>query len=44
MASTGTTDPIRRPVKRGVTRTEAIVLELVKRMLKATSPLLKKLA
>lgn len=43
-ASTGTTDPMRRPVKIGVARTDAMVVELVKRMLKATSPLLKKLA
>lgn len=35
---------MRRPVRRGVTRTEAMVEELVRRMLKATSPLLKKLA
>ena len=44
IASTGTTDPIKRPVKRGVIRTDATVLELVNRMLNATSPLLKKLA
>lgn len=44
IASTGTTDPISRPVKRGVIRTEAMVVELVRRMLNATSPLLKKLA
>ena len=43
-ASTGTTDPISRPVKRGVTSTEAMVVELVRRMVNATSPLLKKLA
>lgn len=43
-ASTGTTEPIRRPVSIGVTITEAMVVELVRRMLKATSPLLKKLA
>ena len=45
MATNGiTTDPIRRPVSRGVTSTDAMVVELVRRMLKATSPLLKKLA
>lgn len=42
-ASTGTTDPIRRPVSRGVTRTDAMVVKLVSRILKATSPLLRKL-
>lgn len=44
MASTGTTEPMRRPVKRGVTKAEVIVVVLVRRMLMATSPLLKKLA
>jgi len=43
-ASTGTTDPIRSRVKRGVTITDAIVEELVSRMLNATSALLRKLA
>lgn len=44
IASTGTTDPMRRRHSKGVKITEAIVVELVRRMLKATSPLLKKLA
>ena len=44
IASTGTTEPIKRPVKRGVIRTDVIVLELVKLLLNATSLLLKKLA
>ena len=43
-ASTGTTEPMRNPVRRGVIITEVMVDELVKRMLNATSPLLKKLA
>lgn len=42
--STGITEPIKRPVRRGVTSTEEIVVELVSRMLKAISLLLKKLA
>jgi hypothetical protein len=41
MPSTGTTEPIRRPVRRGVTTTEDIVEELVSSILKATSPLLR---
>jgi hypothetical protein len=43
-ASTGTTDPIRRPLSKGVKITEAIVVELVRRMLMATSALLRELA
>lgn len=44
MASTGTTDPISKPVSKGVTMADVIVVVLVSRILKATSPLLKKLA
>jgi len=44
MTSTGTTDPIRSFVSRGVTITDETVVKLVKMMLKATSPSLKKAA
>lgn len=44
MTSTGTTDPIRNFVRRGVIITDVIVVKLVKMMLKATSPSLKKAA
>lgn len=43
-ASTGTTDLIRRRLSKGVKITKATVVKLVRRMLKATSPLLSKLA
>nr|GMD13989.1 hypothetical protein Iba_chr07bCG2060 [Ipomoea batatas] len=43
-ASMGTTEPMRRPVSSGVMRTDAMVVELVNSILKATSLLLKKLA
>lgn len=42
--STGTIEPIKRPVRRGVTITEEMVVMLVSKILNATSPLLKKLA
>ena len=41
IASTGTTEPIRRPISTGVMTIDDIVVKLVKTMLSATSPLLK---